>query len=108
MSKPVSAIKNLGPAMAEAFARAGITTADAVQQLGADAAYATLIASGTRPHFMAYLALALGLEGRPFTDVTPTEKARFRQRFEALKAQAPSPRSDIERALDALGVRPKS
>ena len=52
MADPVSSIKNLGPASDAAFARAGIYTAEEIRELGADAAYARLLAAGSRPHFI--------------------------------------------------------
>jgi hypothetical protein len=53
MSSPVSSIRNLGPAFEQACTRAGITSAEALRVLGADAAYAKLLQSGTKPHFLA-------------------------------------------------------
>jgi DNA transformation protein len=53
MSSPVSSIRNLGPAFEQACTRAGITSAEALRVLGADAAYAMLLQSGTKPHFLA-------------------------------------------------------
>ncbi len=50
MSIPVSSIRNLGPAFEQA--RASIASAEALRTLGADAAYAKLLQSGTRPHFI--------------------------------------------------------
>jgi hypothetical protein len=92
--------------MAEAFAAAGIDTAEEIEALGADAAYARLIAAGSRPHFMAYLALALGLQGRGFGDLAPEEKAALRARFDAVAGQSDSRReaAGIEAILDRLGV----
>ncbi|MEM9756349.1 MAG: TfoX/Sxy family DNA transformation protein, partial [Pseudomonadota bacterium] len=49
---PITAIRNLGPAMANALTRAGIKTATALRDLGADAAYRRLIEAGDRPHFI--------------------------------------------------------
>ena len=54
MTDPVSTIRNLGPRSEEAFARAGLHSADQVRAIGADAAYARLLATGTRPHFIGY------------------------------------------------------
>lgn len=103
--------------------------------MGADAAYLRLLRAGHRPHFIAYYALVLGLEGRPWTDLPAEEKAALRRRFDALKSQAAArddappddvppdhaPRDDapraedappmekgrsrLEAALDAIGVR---
>ena len=84
MSEPVIAIRNIGPASVEPFARAGLTTADAVRDLGVDAVYARLIATGTRPHFIGYYALAMGLQGRPWNDCKGDEKAELRRRFDGI------------------------
>ena len=62
----MSAIRNLGPRSVEMFARAGIRTAGELRALGADEAYRRLIASGTRPHFIGFYALVMGLQGRPW------------------------------------------
>lgn len=107
MPRPVTALRNLGPSMAAAFARAGIESAEELEARGAEAAYAALLASGHRPHFMAFLALALGLQGRPFGDIAPDEKAALRARFDTVvaAARADGPPPGIEAALDRLGVR---
>ncbi|MGB5560267.1 MAG: TfoX/Sxy family DNA transformation protein [Paracoccaceae bacterium] len=110
MSDPVSSIRNLGPASDRSFARIGITTADQLRALGADAAYLKYMQSGGQPHFIGYYALVMGLQGRPWNDCRGTEKADLRARFDALKAEAqatPSKdkgRLDLEAALDAIGV----
>ncbi len=106
MTRPVSAIRNLGPRSIEAFARAGINSAEQLIALGADEAYARLIAAGTRPHFIGYYALALGLQGRPWTDLGPDEKAGLRARFDAIKAARPRDegRAALEAALERIGV----
>lgn len=104
--EPVSSIRNLGPRSVELFARAGITSAEALRALGADEAYRRLIASGTRPHFIGYYAMVLGLQGRPWNDLDPAEKAELRKRFDALVADVRSSSDTIlARELDAVGVR---
>ncbi len=109
MPDPVSTIRNLGPASEEQFARAGIHSAEALRALGADAAYARLIASGTTPHFIGYYALVMGLQGRPWNDCQGDEKKALRARFDALKAAATPADSAFEAALNALGVvRPRA
>ena len=102
MTAPVDSIRNLGPAMAAAFARAGIDSAEDIRALGPDAACARLLAAGERPHFMAFVALVTGLQDRPFAAPDPAEKAALRARFDALRA-ATCP-AGIDAALDALGV----
>ncbi len=105
MSEPLTAIRNIGPSMAEALRRAGIGTADELRRLGTDAAYRRLLEAGERPHFIAYYVIEMGLQGRPWNDCTGAEKAALRRRFDALKAAAWDPaRSELEAALDALGV----
>lgn len=107
MTRPISSLRNLGPRSDAAFARAGIKSAEELIALGADAAYVRLIAYGTRPHFLGYCAVVLGLQGRPWTDLQPEEKAGLRARFDALKAGA-RPRdahlAEFEAALDRIGV----
>lgn len=106
MAEPVSSIRNLGPASDEAFARAGINTAEELRALGPDAAYARLLASGTRPHFIGYYALVMGLQGRPWNDCQGAEKAALKAKFEALKAKSSGKitPSAIDQALADIGV----
>lgn len=102
----VSSIRNLGPAMEAAFARVGITSAESLRDLGADAAYARLLENGSRPHFIAYYALVMALQGRPWNDCRGAEKTSLRARFDALKAQESKSinGSALDRALAKIGV----
>ena len=108
MTDPVSTIRNLGPASEASFARAGIRSADDLREIGADAAYARLLKTGSRPHFISYYALVMGLQGRPWNDCRGEEKAALRRRFDAICAEAKGgtdpKRSALEAALDAIGV----
>ncbi|MFM7335119.1 MAG: TfoX/Sxy family protein [Tabrizicola sp.] len=108
MSEPVSAIPNLGPASEIAFARAGITTAEEIREMGADEAYRRLLDSGSRPHFIGYYVLVMGLQGRPWNDCKGEEKKALRKRFDALCAgfnrSDAKLRSDLEQTLSFLGV----
>ena len=106
MPKPVSSIRNLGPAMQTALVRAGVPDAETLHALGADAAYAKLLATGTRPHFIAYYALVMALQGRPWNDCRGAEKDALRARFDALKADATARPGGIDAVLDAVGVVP--
>ena len=91
---PVSSIRNLGPAFERDCARAGINSAEALRALGADAAYARLLHSGVRPHFIGYYVLVMALQGRPWNDCKGAEKAALRARFDAIKAAARAPLDD--------------
>jgi hypothetical protein len=103
---PVTAIRNIGPAQAEALARAGIHTASHLREIGADAAYAAMLRTGTRPHFIAYYTLVMGLQGRPWNDCAGEEKLRLRNSFDALVAkEGGSP--DIDAILDRIGTGPR-
>ena len=105
MSTPVSSIRNLGPATEAAFARAGITSAEELRELGTDAAYAKLLAAGEKPHFIGYYVIEMGLQGRPWNDCRGDEKARLRLRFDALVARHfDRDLSGLERILDEIGV----
>jgi hypothetical protein len=108
MSRPVSSLPNLGPKSEAAFARAGIGSAEELLALGADAAYLRLLQVGIPPHFMGYCAVALGVQGRGWSDFDPAEKAGLRRRFDALKQAAADARpadAALEAALDRIGVR---
>ncbi|MEM1277526.1 MAG: TfoX/Sxy family protein [Pseudomonadota bacterium] len=105
MTEPVSAIRNLGPKSVESFARAGLHSAQQVRELGADETYRRLIRAGSRPHFIMYYALVMGLQGRPWNDPDPAEKEALRARFDAIVAGArAAPLSGIDEELDKLGV----
>jgi hypothetical protein len=108
MPSPVSSIPNLGPASEAAFARAGITSAEELRTLGADESYARLLASGTRPHFIGYYVLVMGLQGRPWNDCKGEEKKALRRRFDAICAgfngSDAKLRADLEAQLSLLGV----
>ena len=108
MSRPITAIANLGPAMAEAFARAGLGTAEELYDLGPDRAYARLLEAGERPHFIGYYALVMGLQGRPWNDCRGEEKTALRVRFDRIKAAATAKkdkgRTRLDAALDEIGL----
>jgi hypothetical protein len=105
-SAPLTAIRNIGPAQAEALMRAGIPTATALRAMGADAAYRAMLAAGTRPHFIGYYALHMALQGRPWNDCKGAEKDALRTRFDALRADHDQTGGDgaLERFLDQIGT----
>ncbi|WP_324754673.1 TfoX/Sxy family protein [Roseovarius sp. Pro17] len=101
----VSSIRNLGPAVEASCTRAGIHSAAELRELGADAAYARLIASGTVPHFIGYYAMVMGLQGRPWNDCQGAEKTALRARFDAIKAaNKDKGRTPLDAALAEIGV----
>ncbi len=105
MPTPISSIPNLGPATEAAFARAGITSAEELRELGADVAYLRLLQTGSAPHFIGYYVIVMGLHGRPWNDCQGAEKAALRKKFDAIKAQVKHKgRSELDAALDLFGV----
>ena len=107
MSDKPSSIRNLGPATDTAFARAGITTARQVRDLGADETYLRALRAGMRPHFIGYYVLVMGLQDRPWNDCRGEEKAQLRARFDAIRARLKAEGRDmsgLERILDEIGV----
>jgi DNA transformation protein len=98
----ISTIRNMGPKMEAQFARAGLTTAEELHALGADEAYRRLVLGGHKPHFIAYCALVLGLQGRGWKTLGDEEKAVLRARFAAIKAKPQ--KSDLDRFLDDFGL----
>jgi DNA transformation protein len=112
MSSPVSSIPNLGPASEAAFAKAGIHSAEEIREMGPDEAYRRLLDSGSRPHFIGYYVLVMGLQGRPWNDCKGEEKKALRKRFDALCAgfnrSDAKLRADLEQTLSFLGVVARS
>ena len=109
MPNPISSIRNLGPASEAQFAKAGITSAEELHALGADAAYRRCLDAGITPHFIGYYVLHMALQGRPWNDCKGDEKKALRARFDALKADAAAhpgndPSSAMDKALSLIGV----
>lgn len=101
----ISTIRNLGPAMEQAFERAGIATAEELREIGTDAAYGRLLAGGHRPHFIAYYVIEMGLQGRPWNDCKGKEKEALRTRFDSLVARHyDKGLGELEKYLDEIGV----
>lgn len=107
LPSPVSSLRNLGPAMEQAFALVGIHSAEELRDLGADAAYARLLKGGHKPHFISYYVLEMGLQGRPWNDCKGSEKAQLRARFDQLKAENPPEMNGLDAVLDEIGVIPR-
>ncbi len=101
----ISTIKNLGPVMEAQFNAAGVMTAEALRDMGADAGYARLLENGYRPNFIGYYVLVMGLQGRPWNDCKGDEKKALRVKFDALKAKhASPPRSELDTFMDQIGL----
>jgi len=104
---PVTRINGIGPATERALIAAGIDTAAKLRGIGADGAYAAMVAKGTRPNFIGYYALVMALQGRPWNDCKGAEKDALRLRFDALIAASSdtTPQTHgLERILDAIGT----
>lgn len=109
MNAPVSSIKNLGPAYESACTKAGINSANALRALGADAAYAQMLRSGMKPHFIGFYVLVMALQNRPWNDCRGEEKKALRKKFDAIKASAFDAELDaFEQIMNQIGVRPTS
>ncbi len=107
MSTPLTEIRNIGPAFAAQCVAAGIPDAETLRELGPDTAYARMLATGTKPHFIGYYVLVMALQGRPWNDCKGDEKRALRKRFDALKAEhADAPGAEFERIMNVIGVRP--
>ncbi len=103
----VTTIKNIGPAFEQSLTRAGITSAEQLRELGADAAYGKLLETGSKPHFIGYYVLVMALQGRPWNDCKGQEKKDLRKRFDAIKSQSyDTDRSEFESILNQIGVVP--
>lgn len=81
------AMRNIGPAQADALLRAGVRDADMLREIGAHEAYRRLLAQGARPHFISYYVLHMALQGRPWNDCRGDEKTALRTAFDQLKSE---------------------
>ncbi|MBT2131041.1 TfoX/Sxy family DNA transformation protein [Aliiroseovarius lamellibrachiae] len=107
---PVSSIRNLGPASDESFSRAGIHTAAQLRELGPDAAYEKLLLAGSKPHFIGYYAMVMGLQGRPWNDCKGKEKEALRRRFDTIKEKvAPNVQASdpLAKIFNEIGILPQ-
>ncbi|MEL6682636.1 MAG: TfoX/Sxy family protein [Pseudomonadota bacterium] len=103
----LTTIKNIGPAFEEALIAVGITTAEQLRDIGADAAYAKLLENGSKPHFIGYYVLHMALQGRPWNDCKGEEKKALRRQFDKIKAESfDENRSELETILNQIGVIP--
>jgi len=101
----LQSIKNIGPAFAASLTGAGITTAEELHAIGADAAYTKLLENGTKPHFIPYYVLHMALQGRPWNDCKGDEKKALRCKFDQIKAGSfDKGRSELEQFLNRIGV----
>ncbi len=101
----LTTIKNIGPAFEASLKSVGITTAEELRDLGADAAYAKLLEGGSKPHFIGYYVLHMALQGRPWNDCKGDEKKALRKQFDKIKAaRFDETRSELERILNQIGV----
>lgn len=111
MTTPLTSIRNLGPATEAAFAKAGITSAEQMRDLGAHEAYRRWLEARLSPHFIGYYVLHMGLQGRPWNDCKGDEKKALRVRFDALVAEvrqtSTTRNSALDAALNLFGVVPK-
>ena len=101
----LTSIKNIGPAFETALIDVGITSAEQLREIGADAAYAKLLEGGSKPHFIGYYVLHMALQGRPWNDCKGEEKKALRKQFDKIKAQSfDENRSDLEAFMNQIGV----
>ncbi len=101
----LTTIKNIGPAQEASLTAAGITSAEQLRDLGADAAYGKLLEAGQRPHFIMYYVLHMALQGRPWNDCKGDEKKALRGKFDQIKAGSfDEAKSELEQFLNKIGV----
>jgi DNA transformation protein len=101
----ISTIRNIGPATEALYNAAGIMTAETLRDMGADAAYARLLQTGNRPHFIGYYALHMALQGRPWNDCKGKEKKALRSAFDTLKARYfNTEKSELDAFMDQFGL----
>jgi DNA transformation protein len=110
MSNPVSSITKMRATADADYARVGITTAEQLRELAADAAYLRLLQGGVRANFVDFCVLVLGLQGHASRENYQAGKRVLRPRFDAIKTAAKNNPSEIMlqndryAILNALGI----
>ncbi len=104
MHSDLETIRNIGPAMAERLIKAGIEDKETLHSLGAHEAYRRMLNSGTKPHFISYYVLHMGLQGRPWNDCKGDEKAALRQKFDGLLNDNQGPNANLRKFLNDMGL----
>jgi DNA transformation protein len=85
-SRPVSALRNLGPKSAMMLAEAGIRSLDELEIMGAVKAYARVKSLRPKVASLNLLwALAAGLEDRDWRKLTAEEKSKLLSAVKALR-----------------------
>jgi nucleotidyltransferase/DNA polymerase involved in DNA repair len=101
----LTTIRNIGPAFEKALIDVGISSAEQLHELGADAAYSKLLENGSKPHFIGYYVLRMALQGRPWNDCKGEEKKALRKQFDKIKGQSfDQDRAELEAFMNQIGV----
>ena len=81
----VRSLPNLGASSWLMLERAGISTTEAVKELGAVRSYLAVLESGGKPSLNLLYAIAAGLEGRSWQDLSADEKGRLNRELDDLR-----------------------
>ncbi|NQV83458.1 MAG: TfoX/Sxy family protein [Rhodospirillales bacterium] len=87
-------LRNLGPASWRMLARAGIPNTEALRKAGAVRAYISVQESGGQASLNFLYAMAAGLDGRDWRDLSALEKGRLNR--------------EVEDLLESLGANPNA
>ncbi len=86
------------------FQKAGFSSAEEIYETGLEESYRRIVEAGMRPHFMAFLAFAAGLEGRSWNGHSDEEKEELRLLHNQIVNEK-SPKSELEAFMNKIGLR---
>ncbi len=99
-------MRNLGPASWRMLARAGIFDAETLKAVGAAGAFVRVLESGGRVSMNLLYAMAAGIEGRDWRDLTAVEKGFLSREVEDLRELSPGRRAVPMTGKDKAGGLP--
>jgi DNA transformation protein len=85
MSEALLSLRNIGPVTAEWLQRVGITTPQALRDVGAIAAYMRLLDAGSPDNLNALWALEGAVQARDFVDIARNERERLLTELAAIR-----------------------
>jgi hypothetical protein len=83
MATNLDQIKNFGPYMIKLMHRLDIFTLEDLEQYTYAELYAAIEAIGILPHLNIFYSIEMGLQGRAWNDITPSEKLQVQQLIKA-------------------------
>lgn len=83
MTTKLEQLKNFGPYMIKLLHRLEIFSLEDLEQYSYAKLYAAIKDLGITPHLNIFYSIEMGIQGRAWNDITPSEKLRIQQLIKA-------------------------